>query len=136
MGADGSYLWPTLAEREVSPQALSDNLIFSYYAEGCMEGCMRDCIIGYFPLAEREFSPQARASPRRHLPEERGHRRLHVEPGPHLVLAQALNREQALPLRKIDPGETNLCARPQLTPPQPHAAPRLAAPAADFVRRP
>jgi hypothetical protein len=29
------------------------HLIFSYYAEGCMASCMRDRIIGYFPLAER-----------------------------------------------------------------------------------
>jgi hypothetical protein len=95
MGSNGLHVAP-LAERELSPQALSDDLIFSYYAKGCMEGCMRDCIIGYFPLAERELSPQAHTSPRRHLPEERGHRRLHVEPRPHLVLAKAVNREQTL----------------------------------------
>ena len=50
----------SLADRELSPQALSDDLAFSYYAEVCMESCMRACIIiiRYFPLAEREFSPQ------------------------------------------------------------------------------
>ena len=30
---------------------MSDNLIFSYYVEGCMQGCMRAYIIRYFPLS-------------------------------------------------------------------------------------
>jgi hypothetical protein len=30
-----------------SHRALSDDLIFSYYVGGCMEGCMRDFIIRY-----------------------------------------------------------------------------------------
>ena len=51
MGANGTYLSSApLAERELSPRALSDDLISSYYVEGCMEGCMRDYMIKYFPL--------------------------------------------------------------------------------------
>jgi hypothetical protein len=35
---------------KAAAKALSDDLIFSYYVEGCMEGCMRNYIIRYFPL--------------------------------------------------------------------------------------
>ena len=42
----------TLAERTCFSFPLL-HLIFSYYAEGCVASCMRDRIIGYFPLAER-----------------------------------------------------------------------------------
>ena len=65
MGSKGSLHLPLapLAERELSPQALSNDLIFSYCVEGCIKGCMRDYIIKYFPLT---LSPQARAGrPRR-----------------------------------------------------------------------
>jgi hypothetical protein len=34
----------------MEPQALSDDIIFSYYVGGCMEGCMSAYIIRYFPL--------------------------------------------------------------------------------------
>ena len=44
-----TYLWPFLDDGELSPQVLSDGLIFSYYVEVCMEDCMRDYIIRYFP---------------------------------------------------------------------------------------
>jgi hypothetical protein len=38
-----------MAEGARFPQALSDDRISSYYAEGCMEGCMGGRIIRYFP---------------------------------------------------------------------------------------
>jgi hypothetical protein len=41
------------------PQALSGDLISSYYVEDCMEGCMRDCIIRYFPLPPRRVAEPA-----------------------------------------------------------------------------
>ena len=51
---------------EFSPQALSDDLIFSYYVAGCMEGCMRAYIIRYFPLtpgtASTSTTPDTRTS--------------------------------------------------------------------------
>ena len=31
------------------PNPLSEGLTFSYFAEGCMEGCMRDEYCGYLP---------------------------------------------------------------------------------------
>jgi hypothetical protein len=45
----GSY--EPLRENPSTAQALSEDLIFSYYVEVCMEGCMGDCIIRDFPLA-------------------------------------------------------------------------------------
>ena len=41
-----------LAEGTCFSQALSNDLIFSYYAEGRMASCMRGHKIRYFPLAE------------------------------------------------------------------------------------
>ena len=50
------------SERELSPQALSDDFISSYYVEGCMEGCMRACIIRYFPLTTVEVCSSCAAA--------------------------------------------------------------------------
>ena len=44
----GEELWPSPGE-QARLLALSDAPISAYYVKGCGEGCMRGCVIRYFP---------------------------------------------------------------------------------------
>ena len=57
----GEELWPSPGE-QARLLALSDAPISAYYVKGCGEGCMRGCVIRYFPPTAGA-APAAEAAP-------------------------------------------------------------------------